>query len=212
MKKLLFQLGALIFILLILSACSSKDDTQKCKLIVTSSNETLGTVIGGGIYDSGTKVTIEAIGKEGKFEKSDDGYTDNPRQVIVTQDCFFVAQFVRPSTPQDPTPISINPTLLIGDWGRDWNNPTFVYNGGSFTGVVGFKFNADHSGLVYLHNYNGSGEVLNLQTEWIINGIYLQIGTPDGKGHGSYTCFEQSENKISLTGAGHQFGLIRSNY
>ena len=64
MKKLLFLLSALIFILLIFSACSSKDETQKCKLIVTSSNETLGTVTGGGIYENGTIVTIEAIEKE----------------------------------------------------------------------------------------------------------------------------------------------------
>jgi hypothetical protein len=212
MKKLLFLLSALIFILLIFSTCSSEDETQKCKLIVTSSNETLGTVTGGGIYENGTIVTIEAIEKEGKFEKWDDGSTDNPRQVIVTKDCSFVAQFVRLSPTEDPTLIPINPTLLIGKWERDWNNPTFEYNGGSFTRVLGFQFNEDYSGFVYLDNYNGSGTVLNLQTEWTINGMYLQISTPDGKGHGSYTCFEQSENKISLNGVGHQFGLIRSYY
>ena len=211
MKKLIL-LSALMFTFFLLTGCTSTDETQKWTLTVVSSDETLGTVIGGGDYESGTKVTIEAIGKEGCFEKWDDGCTDNPRQVIVTQDCRFIAHFVRYNIPQEPTIIPIDSTLLIGDWRGDWNNPTFVYKGSSLR-VSGFQFNADHSGLVYINNYNGSGTLLRLQTEWIIiNEYFLQIGTPDGTGHGSYTCFEQSENKISLTGGSGQFGLFRSDY
>lgn len=123
----------------------------------------------------------------------------------------FVAQFVRLSSIQDPTPIPIDATLLVGDWRRDWNNPTFTYKGSSLR-VPGFQFNADHSGLVYIDNYNGSGSILKVQTEWVIDGLCLLIGTHDGTGYGTYTCFEQSENKISLTGQAGQFGLVRSDY
>lgn len=210
MKKSIL-LCALTFAFFWLTGCTSKDETQKWTLTVVSSDETLGTVIGGGDYEYGTKVTIEAIEKEGRFEKWDDGCTDNPRQVVVTQNSRFVAQFVRLSSPQDPTPIPIDATLLVGDWRRDWNNPTFAYKG-SLLRVLGFQFNADHSGLVYIDNYNGSGSILKVQTEWVIDGLCLLIGTHDETGYGTYTCFEQSENKISLTGQAGQFGLVRSNY
>ena len=207
----IFLISALMFTTFLLTGCTSKDEIQKWTLTVVSSDETLGTVIGGGNYESGTKVTIEAIEKEGRFEKWDDDCKDNPRQVVVTQDCCFVAQFVRLSTPHDPTLVPIDATLLIGDWRRDWNNPTFVYKE-NLLRVLGFRFNIDQSGLVYIDNYNGSGTILEVETEWVINGLNLVIGTNDGTGYGSYTCFEQSENKISLTGPSGQFGLVRSDF
>lgn len=53
-----------------------------------------GYVEGGGIYKQDTTITITAIPNKGyQFNQWSDGNTDNPRQVIVTQDSVFTAIF-----------------------------------------------------------------------------------------------------------------------
>ncbi len=53
-----------------------------------------GTVTGTGVYAEGAEVTIEAIPDAGRvFVEWNDGNTDNPRTITVTQDSAFVAEF-----------------------------------------------------------------------------------------------------------------------
>ena len=55
-----------------------------------------GTVTGDGIYHYGDTITLEAMANEGyEFERWSDSITDNPRDIIVTQDSTFVALFSR---------------------------------------------------------------------------------------------------------------------
>ena len=59
-----------------------------------SSDESMGTVMGGGEYDEGTAVTLIAIPASGyHFVQWSDGNTDNPRQIIVTEDVSLTAEF-----------------------------------------------------------------------------------------------------------------------
>ena len=56
--------------------------------------ENAGTVTEGGIYHYGDTLTLEATPNAGfVFEMWNDSVTDNPRDIIVTQDSTFIAQF-----------------------------------------------------------------------------------------------------------------------
>ena len=55
-----------------------------------------GTAVGSGVYEAGTQATLAAIGNTGyHFVKWADGNTANPRQVTVTADGSYVAQFAK---------------------------------------------------------------------------------------------------------------------
>ena len=61
---------------------------------VTSSNVLLGQVSGGGVYPAGASIQIRAIPSSyAHFVKWDDGNTENPRTVVVTDNLEFVAEF-----------------------------------------------------------------------------------------------------------------------
>ena len=61
---------------------------------VISANEEQGNVTGSGIYAEGTIITIGAIPRNGyRFKQWDDGNTDNPRTITVTEDHRYIASF-----------------------------------------------------------------------------------------------------------------------
>ena len=61
---------------------------------VSTNDASLGSVIGGGTYPEGTNIQIQAIPvSNARFVKWDDGNTDNPRNITVTQNMSFVAEF-----------------------------------------------------------------------------------------------------------------------
>lgn len=63
-------------------------------LTVTVNDTLLGNVLGGGIYPLGDTATIEAIPNIGcQFLYWNDSITDNPRNVVITQDSTFTAYF-----------------------------------------------------------------------------------------------------------------------
>lgn len=65
-------------------------------ITVESTNPEYGTVDGGGIYPEGATATLFAIPVLGcEFLGWNDSITDNPREIIVTQDSTFVASFDR---------------------------------------------------------------------------------------------------------------------
>lgn len=63
-------------------------------ITVESSDETMGTVRGGGTYDSMITISIEAIANKGyEFDSWNDGNIENPRKVITGRDETYVAKF-----------------------------------------------------------------------------------------------------------------------
>ena len=63
-------------------------------LTVEADSTGWGTVTGGGVYYYGDTVTIEAFPNPGcEFLMWNDSITDNPRNIVVTQDSTFVAYF-----------------------------------------------------------------------------------------------------------------------
>ena len=63
-------------------------------ITVSSANESMGTVSGSGEYEFGTDTTITATPNDGyRFVSWNDGNTDNPRAIIVTEDATYIANF-----------------------------------------------------------------------------------------------------------------------
>ena len=68
-------------------------------ITVSANSSSYGTVSGGGTYEEGTQVTLTATAKAGyKFTEWNDGNTDNPRVITVTQDESYTAYFEKEST------------------------------------------------------------------------------------------------------------------
>ena len=71
-----------------------QNGTPDYTVTVTTDTPYLGTVTGSGIYPEGAVIEIKAIPNANAiFAKWDDGNTDNPRNVTVTQDLTFTALF-----------------------------------------------------------------------------------------------------------------------
>ena len=63
-------------------------------ITVESADDAMGTVSEGGTYDYGTEIQISATPNNGyRFVQWNDGNTDNPRTVVVTNDTTFIASF-----------------------------------------------------------------------------------------------------------------------
>ncbi len=70
-------------------------EQQTYTVTAVSSDESKGTTLGSGTYESGTTATIVAVAKEGyAFSEWSDGNKDNPRRVQVTTSTTYTAQFV----------------------------------------------------------------------------------------------------------------------
>ena len=63
-------------------------------ITVLSENTEQGRVDGGGTFDEGTEIQISAEANEGfRFTSWDDGNTDNPRSITVTENATYIASF-----------------------------------------------------------------------------------------------------------------------
>ena len=72
----------------------AEEDAQTYTITVLSANNSMGTVTGSGTYPEGTVVTIAAIPTEGyRFVSWNDGNTENPRTITVTEDATYIATF-----------------------------------------------------------------------------------------------------------------------
>ena len=73
---------------------SVTQETVRHTITVLSANENQGTVDGGGTFDEGSEIQISATPKYGyRFSSWDDGNTDNPRTITVTENATYTANF-----------------------------------------------------------------------------------------------------------------------
>ena len=73
--------------------------TPEYNITVVANNPLWGTVTGGGTYPQGSIAEISATPNDGAvFTGWDDGNTDNPRAIVVTQDMEFMAIFTKTET------------------------------------------------------------------------------------------------------------------
>lgn len=78
------------------SGCPVGNDSYYACII--SDNEDFGRVTGEGAYAPNTSITIKAIPSSSQysFKYWNDGNTDNPRTIVLTQDTIFIAHFHSP--------------------------------------------------------------------------------------------------------------------
>ena len=93
---------------------------------VTSNNELLGSVSGSGTYPAGSTVQIQAMPSQNAyFVKWDDGNTENPRNIEVTQNMNFVAEFAAYQT-YTITVQSANPSMGSATGGGTFQEGTVI--------------------------------------------------------------------------------------
>lgn len=98
--------------------------------ITASANAVEGSAVGGGVYESGTQVTLAAVGNTGyHFTQWTDGNTTNPRQITVLSNGSYTAQFVK-----DPVLFSLNiePENAAQGWtteggAYEWGKQLMIY-------------------------------------------------------------------------------------
>ena len=98
--------------------------------ITTSANAVEGSAVGGGVYESGTQVTLAAVGNTGyHFTQWTDGDTTNPRQITVLSNGSYTAQFIK-----DPVLFSLNiePENAAQGWtteggAYEWGKQLMIY-------------------------------------------------------------------------------------
>jgi hypothetical protein len=185
---------------------SGKEPLPKPKptytISVKSSDETMGTVIGGGSYDTIITVTIEALANEGyQFVSWNDGYKERQRKVVTDHNQEYEAQFEnKPETPEPPTPTI--PKFLIRVEPSDPSMGT-VTGGGTYDSLSvirieaiaedGFKFSKWNDGnkknprtVTVLSNQKFTASFIKtpvdwggpVQTDW--NGVATYTGPGEG--------------------------------
>jgi len=103
----------------------SIDEMCNVILTVTSSNDTMGTVLGSGEYEYGTNAILTAIPNEGfHFVNWNDGNTDNPRSIVLKNDTTFVATFALDS--YTITVISANDSMGTVSGGGTYEHGTII--------------------------------------------------------------------------------------
>ena len=123
MKKVLF-LSMMCLMALAIASCdkdstgtngggSNSNTPTRYTLTVQPNKAEWGTATGGGRYNSGARVAIEATPNTGYyFIKWSDGTESNPRTVTVSCDMTLYALFS--ATPNDPNPYNPDDTLAPG--------------------------------------------------------------------------------------------------
>lgn len=116
---------------------------------VSSNDEAMGTVSGGGDYHEGETVTLAAEANEGYcFVKWSDGNTDNPRVIIVDENITLTAEFTKSGTAVE-TPEESSVKVIAG------NGTIAVYCADGETVTV---YNV-HGKCVYHGTGNGPTEI-----------------------------------------------------
>ena len=97
MKRILTIIAVVAIGLVFFTSCESsiEENKKQYTISVYSHDNSRGTVSGGGTYEEGTSVKLTATANSGyKFKEWNDGNTDNPRVITVTQDESYTAVFV----------------------------------------------------------------------------------------------------------------------
>lgn len=97
-------------------------------ITVQSANPTMGTVSGGGTYNTGTNVTISATANSGyHFTQWNDGNTNATRTITVTGNATYIASFEADAPAQYTITVqSANPTMGSVSGGGTYNAGTSV--------------------------------------------------------------------------------------
>ena len=141
-------------------------------ITVASNDSLMGTTLGSGTYEENTNAQLVAVTQAGySFQQWSDGNTDNPRNVVVTSDSTFTAEFT--------VARSVSDTIYLEYDGKDAMQYTLEDYGVYYLG--GKVYNSQN---LYIKLYYSDGKLILSGTDDIEmssypNGIYI---VTDGKG------------------------------
>lgn len=164
--------------------------TPQYTITVIANDPSLGTVTGSGTYPEGTTIEISARpNANASFVGWDDGNTDNPRSIVVTQDMEFKAVFietetytitVRPASPLQGTTygsgvypagqvVTIGATPSMGFYFSGWqdgnmNNPRTITVTGDAEYIASFSQNPVQTYTVTILYDEAQGFILGAGT------------------------------------------------
>ena len=161
-------------------------------ITVNSNNTNYGTVSGGGSYNKGSTATITATAKTGyTFSQWNDGVNTNPRNITVTSDATYTAQFT-----ENKYTIAFNGNGNTGgsmssltNVGYD-DSKTLTANAFTRTGYTfnGWNTKADGSGTSYADKASVSklsstnGATVTLYAKWKANSYTIKFNANGGSG------------------------------
>lgn len=127
---------------------------QNATITVLSSDETMGSVSGGGSYADGTKVTLTATANDGyHFVEWQDGETAATREITVSGDATYTATFAEDAPATVITTTEILDLSIDGITINDWtiNNATInESNTDASKGKYAFDVQANIPGISYV--------------------------------------------------------------
>lgn len=119
MKNVFKFLGIAFVACSMFVACG--DDVETFTIKVKANDSSMGTVTGGGKYESGATATLEATANAGyEFVNWDNGSTNNPLIVTVTADAEYTANFQAAN--------GINVTFGSNSWKANYTNSRYYSN------------------------------------------------------------------------------------
>ena len=108
-------------------------------IVAAANNDDYGTVIGGGTYPKNTEITIYAIPNANcNFISWNDGNTENPRYVTVTNNAVYIANFEPLLVQYTINVLSANETMGTANGSGTYNNGEQVTI--SATANTGYRF------------------------------------------------------------------------
>ena len=176
---------------------------EQYTITVLSANETMGYVSGSGTFYEGDQITISATPYAGyRFVRWNDGNTDNPRTITVTEDAMYIANFE--SIPVQYTITVLSASDIMGSVTGGGN-----YYGGSQTTISatpneGYRFigwndgNTDNPRTITVTGnaiYIASFEELPAQFTITVLSASESMGSVTGGG----VFYEGSQTTISAT-------------
>ncbi|MCQ2960434.1 MAG: leucine-rich repeat protein [Bacteroidales bacterium] len=107
---------------------ASGEAGSSCTVTIVSSNNSLGTVVGGGSFEVGATATLVAVPAKGcQFVQWNDGNTENPRIVTITETMFLVASFEKIATAVETVELANEITIQNRQILVNGEAPAFVF-------------------------------------------------------------------------------------
>ena len=147
---------------------------QQYNIFVMSNNNTYGTTIGTGVYEENEVVTISASAYSGyEFVSWSDGNTGNPRQITVTGNATYVANFAETgSVPQ----VSYTITVLSSDAsaGTVSGSGTYLAN---TQAVISAEANAGYMFVSWNDGVADNPRIITVTEDATYTAMFMQSGS-----------------------------------
>lgn len=161
---------------------------QNATITVLSSDETMGSVSGGGSYADGTKVTLTATANDGyHFVEWQDGETAATREITVSGDATYTATFAADAPDPESEPVAATLGITIDGDFSDWNAApqsavaTAVMNGNSsYTSLYLMKWAMDANNIFFYLEFEADAEVVSKID------MYLNIDNDPATGYNTW--------------------------